>query len=63
MIKKISKTKWRLYSTKGGKHKNLGTFSSLAAAKKHEREVNYFKHETISLEEVLDLMEDQEKES
>ena len=42
MIRKIGKTTWRLYSVKTGK--NLGTFSSLAAAKKHEREVEYFKH-------------------
>jgi hypothetical protein len=31
----------RLYSSKG---KNLGTFDTLAGAKNHEREVNYFKH-------------------
>lgn len=41
-IRKIGDNKWRLYS-KDGK-KNLGTFSSLEAAKKHEREVQYFKH-------------------
>ena len=41
-IHKIDDNKWRLYS-KDGK-KNLGTFNSLAAAKKHEREVQYFKH-------------------
>lgn len=41
-IRKISDSKWRLYS-KDGK-KNLGTFASLEAAKKHEREVQYFKH-------------------
>lgn len=42
MIKKISREKWRLYSSDGTR--NLGTFGSLAAAKKHEREVQYFKH-------------------
>jgi len=41
-IRKIGPNKWRLYS-KDGK-KNLGTFDSLEAAKKHEREVQYFKH-------------------
>ena len=41
-IRKIGPDKWRLYS-KDGK-KNLGTFNSLEAAKKHEREVQYFKH-------------------
>lgn len=41
-IRKIGDNKWRLYS-KDGK-KNLGTFNSLEAAKKHEREVQYFKH-------------------
>lgn len=41
-IRKIGDDKWRLYS-KDGK-KNLGTFRSLEAAKKHEREVQYFKH-------------------
>jgi len=28
---------------KTGRRKNLGTFSSLAAAKKHERAVQFFK--------------------
>jgi hypothetical protein len=28
---------------KTGKRRNLGTFTTLAAAKKHEREVEYFK--------------------
>jgi hypothetical protein len=26
-----------------GKRRNLGTFATLAAAKKHEREIQYFK--------------------
>jgi hypothetical protein len=39
-IRKIGAKKWRLYSGKG---KNLGTFDSLGAAKKHEGEVQYFK--------------------
>lgn len=42
MIRKLSgENKWRLYSVKT--HKNLGTFPSLAAAIKHEREVQFFK--------------------
>jgi hypothetical protein len=42
MIRKIGKNKYRIYSIKTGK--NLGTFSSKAAALKHEREIQYFKH-------------------
>jgi len=46
MIRKI-KGGYRLYSRrknpKTGKRKNLGTFKTLAAAKKHERAVQYFK--------------------
>ena len=41
-IRKIGKNKWRLYSRAGDR--NLGTFNSRAAAEKHEREVEYFKH-------------------
>jgi hypothetical protein len=47
MIRKLQSGEYRLYSrkkdAKSGKRKNLGTFSSLAAAKKHERAVQYFK--------------------
>ena len=47
MIRKLKSGEFRLYSRKKdektGKRKNLGTFSSLAAAKKHERAVQYFK--------------------
>lgn len=47
MIRKLKSGKYRLYSRKQdprtGKRKNLGTFSSLAAAKKHERAVQFFK--------------------
>jgi hypothetical protein len=47
MIRKLKSGEFRLYSRKkdarSGKRKNLGTFSSLAAAKKHERAVQYFK--------------------
>ena len=48
MIRKLSSGKYRLYSrkkdAKTGKRKNLGTFGSKAAAEKHERAVQYFKH-------------------
>jgi len=46
MIRKLKSGDYRLYSrtkNKAGKRKNLGTFSSLAAAKKHEKAVQYFK--------------------
>ena len=47
MIRKLKSGEYRLYSRKKNlktnKRRNLGTFSSLAAAKKHEKEVQYFK--------------------
>lgn len=47
MIRKLKSGEYRLYSRKKapgtGKRKNLGTFKSLAAAKKHERAVQFFK--------------------
>jgi hypothetical protein len=47
MIRKLRSGEYRLYSRKTnsstGKKRNLGTFPSLQAAKKHEREVQYFK--------------------
>jgi hypothetical protein len=47
MIRKLSSGGYRLYSRKKnsttGKRRNLGTFKTLAAAKKHERAVQYFK--------------------
>ena len=47
MIRKLSNGKYRLYSRKvnprTGKRRNLGTFTSRAAAEKHEREVQFFK--------------------
>ena len=47
MIRKLASGKYRLYSRKKdprtGRRKNLGTFANLAAAKKHERAVQYFK--------------------
>ena len=47
MIRKLPDGQYRLYSKKKnpktGKRRNLGTFSSLEAAKRHERAVQYFK--------------------
>jgi len=47
MIRKLKTGEYRLYSEKKdpktGKRKNLGTFKSLEAAKKHEQEVEFFK--------------------
>jgi hypothetical protein len=47
MIRKLKSGGYRLYSRKKnpatGKRRNLGTFKSLAAAQKHEREIQYFK--------------------
>ena len=46
MIRKLKSGGYRLYSRKkgkSGKRKNLGTFKSLGAAKKHERAVQFFK--------------------
>lgn len=48
MIRKLKDGQYRLYSRKKdpktGKRRNLGTFKSRAAAEKHERAVQYFKH-------------------
>jgi hypothetical protein len=47
MIRKLKSGKYRLDSrkvdVKTGKRKNLGTFDTRAAAKKHERAIQYFK--------------------
>jgi hypothetical protein len=47
MIRKLKSGEYRLYSRKKnprtGKRRNLGTFKSLATAKKHERAVQFFK--------------------
>ena len=48
MIRKLKDGRYRLYSkkkdAKTGHRKNLGTFATRAAAEKHERAVQYFKH-------------------
>jgi hypothetical protein len=47
MIRKLASGQYRLYSRKldprTGKHRNLGTFPTRAAAERHERAVQYFK--------------------
>ena len=47
MIRKLSGSRYRLYSRKvnprTGKRRNLGTFTSRKAAARHERAVQYFK--------------------
>jgi len=47
VIRKLLSGGYRLYSRtrnpKTGRRRNLGTFKSLAAAKKHERAVQFFK--------------------
>jgi len=53
MIRKLKTGQYRLYSRKvnprTGKRKNLGTFKSLAAAKRHERAVQFFKRQRAGL--------------
>lgn len=47
IIREIGDGKYRLYSRKKdsqGHRRNLGTFDSLSAAKKHEQQVQWFKH-------------------
>jgi hypothetical protein len=48
MIRKLQSGQYRLYSRKidpkSGRRRNLGTFRSRAAALKHERAVQFFKH-------------------
>jgi hypothetical protein len=49
MIRKLKSGEYRLYSRKidhkTGRRRNLGTFKSRSAAEKHERAVQFFKHE------------------
>ena len=48
MIRKLKSGEYRIYSRKAdaktGRRRNLGTFRSRAAAVKHERAIQYFKH-------------------
>jgi len=47
MIRKLKSGEYRIYSRKVDpqtrKRKNLGTFKTLQEAKKHEKEIQYFK--------------------
>jgi hypothetical protein len=47
MIRKLKSGEYRLYSRKKdpktGRRRNLGTFTTRAAAEKHERAVQFFK--------------------
>ena len=47
MIRKLPSGMYRLYSRKKdpktGKRRNLGTFPTLEAAKRHERAIQFFK--------------------
>ena len=49
VIRKLKSGEYRLYSKKidprTGKRRNLGTFRSLEAAKRHERAVQFFKRQ------------------
>ncbi len=48
MIRKLKSGEYRIYSRKKdpktGKRRNLGTFATIEAAKKHEQEIQAFKH-------------------
>ena len=48
MIRRLKSGHYRLYSRKidprTRRRKNLGTFETLAAAQRHERAVQFFKH-------------------
>jgi len=49
MIRKLKSGEYRLYSRKldprTGKRRNLGTFPNRDAAERHERAVQFFKHQ------------------
>ena len=49
MIRKLKSGQYRLYSRKRnpetGERRNLGTFNTLEAAKRHERQVQFFKRQ------------------
>ncbi|HYL47821.1 MAG TPA: hypothetical protein VET84_00495 [Stellaceae bacterium] len=49
MIRKLKSGRYRLYSRKinpkTGKRRNLGTFTSRAAALQHERAIQFFKRQ------------------
>jgi hypothetical protein len=49
MIRRLKSGQYRLYSrkrnAKTGKRRNLGTFSNVEAARRHERQVQFFKRQ------------------
>jgi hypothetical protein len=49
MIRKLSGGRYRIYSRKlspsTGRRRNLGTFTSREAARKHERAIQFFKRQ------------------
>jgi hypothetical protein len=49
MIRKLNTGEYRLYSRKvdpeTGKRRNLGTFATREQAEKHERAVQFYKHQ------------------
>jgi hypothetical protein len=51
VIRKLASGRYRLYSRKvdpkTGRRRNLGTFSTRAAAEKHERAVQFFKRKGL----------------
>ena len=73
IIRRLPGGKYRLYSKKKDKHtghrKNLGTFDTLDACKKHEKQIQFFKHrfhaedgacddnETKALQRISDIAE------
>ena len=48
MIRKLKSGQYRIYSRKidpkTKRRRNLGTFASLEAARRHEKAIQYFKH-------------------
>jgi hypothetical protein len=48
MIRKLKSGEYRIYSRsvnpRTGRRRNLGTFDSIEAARRHERAIQYFKH-------------------
>jgi len=49
MIRKLKSGEYRIYSRKldsqTGRRRNLGTFASLNAAKRHEAQIQFFKRQ------------------
>jgi len=49
MIRKLKTGKYRIYARKldpkTNKRRNLGTFDTMEQARRHEQEIQYFKHQ------------------